>query len=89
VSDPSFIRRWRAVLVLELLASIALAVSLSQRVKTVELRWESYVPLEADRDRVDFFEGMGVFDARLWLGLAIGFAVAGLVVAVSQRRRQR
>ena len=63
-----------------ILAAVALAVALGNRRQAFTESggegWTSYAPLS----EIDRIEGMQTFDPVLWLGMAIGLAVAGAVV---------
>ena len=64
------------------LAAVALAVALVNRTERIgELGgegWTSYAPLSDVS--IDRFDGLRAFDPVLWLGLAIGLALAGAIV---------
>ena len=69
------------------LAAAALAVSLLAPGDEPE-GWFSYVPLSSeDEFRPGNGTGHPALDPTLWLGIAIGLAVAGAVVVALGRRR--
>jgi hypothetical protein len=74
--------RWALSLTFFILAALTLVVSLVRRDNIGEPRLESYPAMP---DAPDAFYGLGVFDARLWLGASIAFGVAGVVSFVTAR----
>jgi heme/copper-type cytochrome/quinol oxidase subunit 1 len=80
-------RATRIGIALWVLAAAALAVSLLAPEDEPE-GWFSYVPLSSeDEFRPSNGSGHPALDPTLWLGIAIGLAVAGAVVLAFSRRR--
>lgn len=86
--------RWKALAIVLLALSFgSLAISLANREQTLpEVGWTSYTPFADVRDggrvyelghTVDTYSLVTSSDAILWLGLAMGFGAAALLVGVA------